>query len=231
MRTPSIPPVPSRRATAWRGRLAGGKVIDRNLPRHRVTATRALAGLVAVLAVLLVVGGGDVEIRIVGRESDSGSQQAFAKYVLHDTEPRASSTNCRERDRVPTDTVIRCERKTTEELLTEVNRVPGAIGYADASDAAAARFDKLQRISFDKLQRISIDGYEPTVDYLDRYPFWTVEYAYTNGVPPTGEALERFTGYLSSDAAARLLREAGYLPCVRADRSIDDLCTKVRQSP
>jgi len=60
------------------------------------------------------------------------------------------------------------------------------------------------------------------------YEFWTVEYAYTNGVPPDGALLEKFVGYLSRDAAARQLREGGYVPCVRSDGSIESLCTVTR---
>ncbi|MGH3566755.1 MAG: PstS family phosphate ABC transporter substrate-binding protein [Pseudonocardia sp.] len=165
------------------------------------------------------LGGADLAIRMVGRGPDSGSRQAFERYVLRGPEAPVSSNSCSEADRVAGASVIRCERPTTSDLLAEVDRIPGAIGYADASPVAG----------FGNVLRVRIDGTEPTVEYLQvGYEFWTVEYAYTNGVPPDGALLEKFVGYLSSDAAARRLREEGYVPCVRSDGSIENLCTVTR---
>ena len=161
-------------------------------------------------------GGADLPIRLVGRGSDSGSRQAFERYVLAGAEPPVSSNNCKERDRVPTAPLVRCERASTTEMLDAVAQTDGAIGYADAAAAATRN---------PGLLRLRVDGFEPTRETVAQgYPFWTVEFAYTNGVPPTAGLLEKFTSYLSSDAAARRLGEAGYVPCVRADRSIEPLC-------
>ena len=77
--------------------------------------------------------------------------------------------------------------------------------------------------------RLRLDGREPTAEYLaEGYEFWTIEYAYFRGVPTGGGLLERYLGYLSDDAAARVFREDAYIPCVRADRSLEPLCRQDR---
>jgi phosphate transport system substrate-binding protein len=165
------------------------------------------------------LGGADVPIRIVGRGPDSGSRAAFERYVLQEAEPRESSDNCVERDRVPADPVTRCERSSTEEVLRQVAAVPGAIGYADAEAAGA----------YPGLTIASLDGAEASRgNARNGYPFWTVEYAYTYGRPVPGGPLQSFLEHLSGDATARLIGEAGYEPCVLFDRSLDPLCVSDR---
>ncbi len=161
------------------------------------------------------LGGADLPIRIVGRGPDSGSRAAFERYVLQGAEPRESSDNCTDRDRVPTDPVIRCERASTAEVLRQVATVPGAIGYADAEAAGA----------HPGLRIASLDGAAASRGSArSGYPFWTVEYAYTYGRPAPGGPLQSFLEHLSGDATARLITEAGYEPCVLFDRSLDPLC-------
>jgi phosphate transport system substrate-binding protein len=165
------------------------------------------------------LGGSDVPIRIVGRGPDSGSRAAFERYVLQEAEPRESSDDCTERDRVPTDPVIRCERSSTDEVLRQVAAVPGAIGYADAEAANA----------HPGLKIASLDGAAASRGSArNGYPFWTVEYAYTYGRPLPGGPLQSFLEHLSGDATARLVGEAGYEPCVLFDRSLDPLCVSDR---
>lgn len=165
------------------------------------------------------LGGADLPIRVVGRGPDSGSRQAFEKYVLAGPEAPVSSNSCATVDRPAAGPVIRCERQTTSEVLDQVDRLPGAFGYADASPVAR----------YGNVDRLRIAGLEPTSEYLQRgYGFWTIEYAYTDGIAPGGGLLDRYLGYLSSDAAARRLREAAYIPCVRSDRSLESLCQENR---
>jgi ABC-type phosphate transport system substrate-binding protein len=165
------------------------------------------------------LGGANLPIRLVGRGADSGSREAFETYVLHGPEAPVSSNSCINIDRATVSPVIRCERQTTGEVLDEVDRQPGAVGYADATDAAR----------YNNLIRVRLDNTEPTPDYLQRgYPFWTIEYAYTNGVPQVQSLQDRYLDYLSSDAAARRLREAAYIPCVRSDRTLEILCQQNR---
>jgi ABC-type phosphate transport system substrate-binding protein len=79
------------------------------------------------------IGGPNLPVRIVGRDADSGSRSTYERYVLRTGEAQLSSTSCEEADRGFASPVIRCERPTTQEVLSEVNRIDGAIGYADAS--------------------------------------------------------------------------------------------------
>ena len=67
-----------------------------------------------------------------------------------------------------------------------------------------------------------------TAQYLPSYPFWTIEYLYENGVPPTGSLLNGYLDYISSDAARSRIHDFGYTPCVQSDGRILDLCQAPR---
>jgi phosphate transport system substrate-binding protein len=194
-------------------------VVNDDAGVDRLTVEQIRAMMSGTVTSWAQVGGADVPIRIVGRGPDSGSRAAFERYVLQGAEPRESSDGCLERDRVPTDPVIRCERTSTEEVLRQVASVPGAIGYADAEAAGA----------YPGLVNATLDGAEASRESARAgYPFWTVEYAYTSGRPLPGGPLQRFLEHLSGDATARLISEAGYEPCVLFDRSLDPLCVSDR---
>jgi phosphate transport system substrate-binding protein len=191
-------------------------VVNDDAGVDRLTVEQIRAIMSGELTSWAQLGGAPLPIRIVGRGPDSGSREAFERYVLQgDAEPRESTDNCLERDRVPNDPVIRCERATTEEVLRQVAAGPGALGYADAEATG----------SHPGLVNASIDGAEaPRAGARGGYPFWTVEYAYTYGRPRPGSPLQRLVEHRSGDATARLIGEAGYEPCVLFDRSLDPLC-------
>jgi phosphate transport system substrate-binding protein len=194
-------------------------VVDDDAGVDQLTVDQIRAIMSGAVTSWAQLGGADIPIRIVGRGPDSGSRSAFERYVLQGAEPRESSDNCMERDRVPTDPVIRCERSSTEEVLRQVAAVPGAIGYADAEAAGA----------YPGMVIASLGGADASRGSVrNGYPFWTVEYAYTYGRPLPGGALQRFLEHLSGDATARLIGEAGYEPCVLFDRSLDPLCVSDR---
>ncbi|MGH3832650.1 MAG: PstS family phosphate ABC transporter substrate-binding protein [Pseudonocardiaceae bacterium] len=164
-------------------------------------------------------GAMDLPIRVVGRDASSGTRQTFERYVLKFPEPAVSSNDCVTKDRDPAAPVIRCERETTAQILDQVNRTPGAIGYADTTEVAKYR----------NISRARLDGLEPTEQYLQSgYPFWTIEYLYTNGVPAAGSLLNSYVDYFSSDAARSRIRDHSYAPCVQPDGYILDLCGKPR---
>ncbi len=161
----------------------------------------------------------DLPIRMVSRGASSGSRQTFENYVLKYPENTLSSNSCFEKDRDPTAPIIRCERDSTTQILDEVDRIPGAIGYADAVQVAKYR----------NISRARLDDLEPTAQYLPSgYPFWTIEYLYTNGVPASGSLLNSYVDYISSDAARSRIHDAGYTPCVQSDGRILDLCQTPR---
>ncbi|GAA4412942.1 substrate-binding domain-containing protein [Actinokineospora soli] len=164
------------------------------------------------------LGGPDLPISIVSRNSGSGTRQAFETKVLRAQEPAVSSTDCANRSalagRAP---VLRCERDSTSALLGEVDRIPGAIGYADTTATA----------DYQHVARVRLDGREPDIDSVVRtdYPFWTVEYLYTYGAPESDGLVAALVKHMDSDAAKNVLRRSGYVPCV--DGAIDlrgDLC-------
>jgi len=51
------------------------------------------------------------------------------------------------------------------------------------------------------------------------YPFWAVEYMYTDGTPAAGSLLAAFIAYMQTDAAKSVLQSYGNIPC-----SLTTLC-------
>lgn len=174
--------------------------------------------------------GVNLPIRIVSRTGSSGSRTTFEKYVLGFPEDRLSpsltSQFCETNDRNPAVPWIRCERHRTNELLDRVNAVDGAIGYAEAQLAA-------DRAKYPKLVRLRLGGKEPIYEHIDpkqdsSYPFWTVEYLYTNGTPSAASILGHFQRHLGSDPARERLRAASYLPCAKGEDVVLELCRNPR---
>jgi len=93
------------------------------------------------------LGGPNLPISIVSRDSLSGTRAAFEAGVLKLSEQAVSSNDCVNKDRDATAPVVRCERRTTEDLLREVDTIPGALGYAETS--TATRYDRVDRIQLD----------------------------------------------------------------------------------
>ena len=164
------------------------------------------------------LGGPDLPISVVSRNSGSGTRQVFETKVLRAQEPAVSSTDCAGRSPLASAArVLRCERNSTTALLDEVNRIPGAIGYADTTAT----------VGYDHVARVRLDGREPDIDSVVRtdYPFWTVEYLYTYGPPESGGLVDALVKHMDTDTAKNILRRSGYVPCV--DGALDlrgDLC-------
>ncbi|MGC7097117.1 PstS family phosphate ABC transporter substrate-binding protein [Amycolatopsis lurida] len=171
-----------------------------------------------------VRGGESLPIRIVGRGQESGSRQVFEGKVLGGDSGRISegvlsSDSCEEAT-VPAPTT-RCERSSTAQVLEEVAATPGAIGYADAPAAKAATARDPAVVT------AKIDGRYPDFTAIEPgYPFWTIEYLYTKGVPKNDTLLKKFVDYLGSDTARAELQDAGYTPCVGRDGFPHPLCVR-----
>ncbi len=166
------------------------------------------------------LGGRHVPIRIVGRDGESGSRQIFQDKLLGRTEGAASSTECAESTPPPHAPTIRCELRTTGELIDKVATTPGAIGYADAP---TAKTEAARRQTFHVLP---LDGRLPEATSIAQgYRFWTIEYLYTAGDPRTGSLLRGFLDFLSGDNARAELSIRGYPPCVDRDGDRNPLCT------
>ncbi|HTU73265.1 MAG TPA: substrate-binding domain-containing protein [Trebonia sp.] len=163
------------------------------------------------------VGGASLPISIVARTSGSGTRNTFDTKVLGGaSEPPASSFNCVSKNELPSSPVIRCEEPTTGTLLQRVNSIPGAIGYAQISDAA----------SFLNVEPVKINASDPDIGDVKagKYPYWTVEYLYTNGKPRAGSLIAAFLSYFGTDNAENLLLNAAYTPCGTTQPEVARLC-------
>ncbi|HVK23008.1 MAG TPA: substrate-binding domain-containing protein [Actinokineospora sp.] len=163
------------------------------------------------------LGGVDKEIRIVSRDSKSGTRVVFESKVLDGSEPAVSSNDCEHKDRVPGALVVRCELDSTEDLLAKVDGLDGAIGYADVNIAKEQPNSTLVRLN----------DVEPNVDSVANreYPFWAMEYFYSYGLPKEDGLVASFVRYMDTDAAKLVLRRAGFAPCdQRAKDQAGALC-------
>jgi ABC-type phosphate transport system substrate-binding protein len=165
------------------------------------------------------VGGKSMPIRMVSRVGpDSGSRRVFREKVLGgDQELGITSDDCRKDD----DAAVaqtgavgrgrnqkqyhRCEVGTTEELLTRVNEIDGAIGYAELGGAR----------KFPDVTIATIDNVVPDSSKVasGAYKFWEVEHAYTYQTPETGTLTAIFLEYVRSPKARPILERSGLVPC------------------
>ncbi|MBK1785331.1 PstS family phosphate ABC transporter substrate-binding protein [Prauserella cavernicola] len=163
--------------------------------------------------------GPSLPIRIVGRGQESGSRQTFERTVLGAPEGALTSDSCERADRGTSSPTIRCERGTEAEVVEEVATTAGAIGYVDLPSANDATADG------DPITLVELGEHYPDPSAISQgYPFWTIEYVYTRGVPAEDSVLRSFLEYLRSPAARAELRDAGYTPCVGKDGGLHELC-------
>jgi phosphate transport system substrate-binding protein len=153
------------------------------------------------------VGGKPMPIRMVSRVGpDSGSRRVFREKVLGgDQELGITSDDCRKDDDAAVAKYHRCEVGTTEELLTRVNEIAGAIGYAELGGAR----------KFPDVTIATIDNVVPDSSKVSSgaYKFWEVEHAYTYQVPETGTLTATFLEYVRSPKARPILERSGLVPC------------------
>ncbi|MEU4194416.1 substrate-binding domain-containing protein [Kribbella sp. NPDC026611] len=153
------------------------------------------------------LGGKNLPIRMVSRVGPtSGSRLVFREKVLAgDQELGITSDDCRTDDDAAVTKYHRCEVGTTEELLTRVNGIDGAIGYAELGSAR----------KYPDLAVVTIDNVVPdTSKVADRsYRFWEVEHAYTYKTPAQGTLTAAFLDYVRSTQAKPVLERGGLVPC------------------
>ncbi|MFF0267927.1 PstS family phosphate ABC transporter substrate-binding protein [Kribbella sp. NPDC004536] len=153
------------------------------------------------------LGGRNLPIRMVSRVGPaSGSRLVFREKVLGgDQELGITSDDCRRDDDAAAATYHRCEVGTTDELLTRVNEIDGAIGYAELGSAR----------KFPDLAAVTIDDVVPdTSKVADRsYKFWEVEHAYTYRAPDPKSLTAAFLDYIHSTQARPALERGGLIPC------------------
>jgi ABC-type phosphate transport system substrate-binding protein len=165
-------------------------------------------------------GGADVPIRLVSRTEGSGTRTIFEELVLNEPEPELSSRDCRRKDEIRADArIIRCERSSQGQVLDTVDRVPGAIGYAELHVAANAR-------RYPDVRILTLDGKRADVSSPagNRYPFVAPEVFYTHGPPPNNSPASAFLTFLAGDSARKLLQQAGAPPCLTPDSLLSAPC-------
>ena len=161
------------------------------------------------------LGGPDMTIDIVGRDTASGTRATFDHKILQmPTEVPASSTDCQTTDLIVTAKYVRCEKDSTGQLLQAVSEIKGAIGYAEAAEAA----------QYPDVDEIHLDGRDAISSAVNsgEYKFWAVEYLYTYGTPAPGSLLSAFLGYMHTASAASILQSPDWadIPC-----GLTTLCT------
>ncbi|MFG1909822.1 PstS family phosphate ABC transporter substrate-binding protein [Kribbella sp. NPDC048928] len=153
------------------------------------------------------LGGKNLPIRMVSRVGpDSGSRRVFRQKVLGGAQELGiTSDDCRRDDDAAAAKYHRCEVGTTEELLTRVNEIDGAIGYAELGGAR----------KFPDLVAVTIDGVVPDTSKVadDSYRFWEVEHAYTYKAPDSKSLTGAFLDYVRSTQARPVLERGGLVPC------------------
>ncbi len=163
------------------------------------------------------VGGADLPIKIVARTTTSGTRRTFDDKILGgQAEPQFSSYDCVKKDAVPTAKVTRCEVSDTNTLLQDVNSIPGAIGYAQVSDAQGFRNGR------NSISEIKIDGQDPTFNaaQADTYPVLDGRVPLYRR-PSAGGSLEAdFLGYINGAIADNILFNNDYTPCVDGVQSL-----------
>ena len=132
------------------------------------------------------VGGADLEIVLIGRDSSSGTREFFTEFVL-DKEDAAKEMQ---------------ELNSNGAVAQAVSITPGAIGYVS-----------LEYVD-DSLKAFSIGGVAPTVDnvisgiYEINRPLLMI----TNGEP---EGLSAdYLAFILSEEGQQILKDSGFIPAV-----------------
>ncbi|WP_328943916.1 substrate-binding domain-containing protein [Streptomyces sp. NBC_00250] len=146
----------------------------------------------------------DQPILLVSRDANSGTREVFQRRVLGRNEPANSSLDC-EHSNDPESEVVRCELDSTEQVLSTVAKLPGAIGYTELRDGTGLK----------GLHRVAVDGRRPVLDEIGEssYPYREIEYAYTWGEPPADSLTSSFLTYLRWGSGQDVIRTHGHLPC------------------
>ncbi|NYI07182.1 substrate-binding domain-containing protein [Allostreptomyces psammosilenae] len=162
------------------------------------------------------VGGADLPVVLVGRESSSGTRRAFQREVLQAVEGAENSEDCRTLTPGAPPGVLRCRRESTTHVLETVAETPGAIGYSGVEEA----------MDRDDVVMVRIDDREAVLENADAgvYPFWATEFAYTYGEPPADSLTASFLRYLTNSAGQDIIRAHGHHTC-------DALRDRVRCQP
>ncbi|MEV6768081.1 substrate-binding domain-containing protein [Nocardia sp. NPDC051030] len=162
-----------------------------------------------------LVGGPDLPVRVINRTLGSGTRETFRRLLGDEQPPAPPATSCKSIEVNKPPGPAFCEAPVTKDMLKTVAALPGSIGYSEYSDAAKAS----------DIHTVSIEGKSATREQvLDHsYPFWSVEYAYSNGELPADSLAAAFLRYLTDDTGKDVLRSYGNTPCTELPNPT--LCT------
>jgi phosphate transport system substrate-binding protein len=152
------------------------------------------------------LGGPNLLIRLVSRDATSGSRELLRQRILGGLgEPPFTSRDCKNKNS-ERDKIIRCELGRTDQVLSTVARVEGAIGYSELRTATTHK---------GALHTLNIDGHAPSVQAIgsDTYRFTEVEYAYANARAGTGSLTLSFLNYMIRSLGQDELKSFGHVPC------------------
>ncbi|WP_431956590.1 PstS family phosphate ABC transporter substrate-binding protein [Nocardia lijiangensis] len=147
------------------------------------------------------VGGPDLPVVLIDRAPGSGTRVIFEKALLGGEQPARPHRSC---TAIKDTAGTYCDAPVTKDMHQAVDELPGAIGYGELSEARRAG-----------MRVVTLGGIAPGRQAaIDRsYPFWGVEYAYSNGDLPAGSLAASFLHYLTADVGAEVLRAHGNEPC------------------
>ena len=139
------------------------------------------------------IGGPDLEMVAINRESTSGTRGFFHEFVMNETDFREDAQ------------IV--EKSSNGAVATEVGNTPAAVGYVGLG--------YLSEYIKGLLVKNDVGNYiEPTVqNVLDEvYPVARSLYFYTDGAPVDGSLEQDFIDYILSPTGQALVADEGFVP-------------------
>ncbi|GAB2687560.1 substrate-binding domain-containing protein [Nocardia thraciensis] len=151
------------------------------------------------------IGGPDHPVRVINRALGSGTRETFQQRLLDGGSVALPQAGCRAVRFTAPPGLSACEVPLTRDMLETVADIPGAIGYASYAEAAHSA----------GTVTVTIDGHRPGREEVvaGAYPFWGVEYAYSDGELPHDSLAAAFLRYLTDNAGKDVVRTHGDTPC------------------
>jgi phosphate transport system substrate-binding protein len=137
------------------------------------------------------LGGADQKIVVINRPRSSGTRAVFTQTIMGDIPVNESGLT----------------EDATGTVITAVRSTPGAVSYAAFS--GTKRFEGGHYVPVEGVTELSINGVAPTEEDVlqGKYPIWSYEHIYTNGV--ASKDASRFLAFISSNSA--IIHQLGYI--------------------
>ena len=177
---------------AKRGRDLKAHIIAMDGIAHIVHPSNTLAGLTreqikkiytSRVANWKEIGGPDLRIVVISRDSASGTFEAFSELVL-------------DKKKVRPDAIMQA---SNQGIASIVARTPGAIGYVGLGYVSAS------------VRAVSVDGVMPEKNSVlrNKYPISRPLFMYTNGKP--AGMIKKFIDFLKSTEGQKIVNEEGFV--------------------